>query len=147
MFNCKRPTPHSIVRWRLVQFLGWFSVLGTISLHVCSSGDLLWSVLVCSLVILPWVTLVCSSGDSSLDYSRAFSGDVCEVLDLVWCLSQTLFMIGSSQPWLCMVKIGGAVIEHYVQLLFHCWWWFQELTFTLAHWWWIFWFLIVFLIR
>ena len=59
-------------------------------------------------------------GDSSLDYSRAFSGDVCEVLDLVWCLSQTLFMIGSSQPWLCMVKIGGAVIEHYVQLLFHC---------------------------
>ena len=72
MFNCKRPTPHSIVRWRLVQFLGWFSVLGTISLHVCSSGDLLWSVLVCSLVILPWVTLVCSSGDSSLDYSRVF---------------------------------------------------------------------------
>ena len=61
-----------------------------------------------------------TSGDSSLGYSRVFSGDVCEVLDLVWCLSQTLSVNGSFQPWLCMVKIGGAVIEHYVQLLSHC---------------------------
>ena len=71
--DCKRSTPHSIVRWRLVQFPGCFSVNWELFLSACVLRRFAVDcprvflrrffpgLLSCvPPAILPWITLVCS---------------------------------------------------------------------------------------